>query len=112
MTAVPREYRYGECRLLGHSWHIVPSDWTPSFGVPMTARCERCNLERREIVQRNTGEVASRRYVYPEGYLFGRDPDALPGEPLRRVDFRLAWLDDQIVQMKQRQQRQRRRRSA
>ena len=65
----------------------------------MTVRCERCDIERRDTVNRHTGEVESRRYQYPTGYLFSRDTDTevLP----RRVDFRLAWLDEHIEQGKE-----------
>lgn len=92
-----RGYSFGSCRLLGHNWHVVPSDWTPLFGVPMTTRCERCNIERRDSVNRNTGEVQSRRYVYPAGYLFAHDNGT---ELPRRVDFRVAWLEAEIGVMK------------
>lgn len=87
-------YEYSECRLLGHSWHVVPSDWDPRYGLPMTTRCERCNIERRDEINRNTGEVEARRYQYPTGYLFERDTDdeQLP----RRTDFRRDWLDRQL----------------
>ncbi len=106
MSAVDRSYRYGSCRLLGHSWHVVPSDWTPMFGEAMTTRCERCDIERRDSVNRNTGEVQARRYTYPEGYLFQRDNDEqqLP----TRVDFRLAWLDGVIDEQRERRNRRRR----
>jgi hypothetical protein len=61
----------------------------------MTSRCERCDIERRDEVNRNTGEVEARRYQYPEGYLFTRDADdeVLP----RRVDFRLSWLESEVA---------------
>ena len=95
-----RGYNYGACRLLGHLWHIVPSDWTPLFGTPMTCRCERCDIERRDCLNRNTGEVASRRYVYPTGYLFHHNGS----EPPRRVDFRLAWLEGEVTEMQKRRQ--------
>lgn len=86
-------YAYGDCRLLGHFWHVVPSDWTPAFGEPFTVRCERCDIERRDSLNRNTGEVQSRRYTYPVGYQFvGIDAELRP----RRDDFRLAWLIDNI----------------
>lgn len=93
-------YRFAQCRLLGHAWLIVPSDWQPRYGAPMTARCERCDIERRDEINMHTGEVEARRYTYPDGYLFSRDHDA--DEPPRRVDFRLAWLDDQIAEMRSR----------
>lgn len=99
MTETPTGYQYGECRLLGHAWHTVPSDWTPQYGVPMTVRCERCNIERRDSVNRYTGEVESRRYEYPDGYLFSRGPDDLDFEKPRRVDFRLDWLNEHVANM-------------
>jgi len=85
---------FSVCRLLGHMWHIVPSDWVPQYGEPMTARCERCDIERRDSVQRNTGEVIGRRYTYPKGYQFSKDGDG-PDLPTR-TDFRLAWLEQHI----------------
>lgn len=99
-------YRYGTCRLLGHSWHVVPSDWTPLYGEPMTTRCERCDIERRDSVDRRTGDVLSRRYTYPDGYLFERDFDdeTLPA----RTDFRVAWLDGMIDEQRERRNARRR----
>src|SRR5262245_41846360 len=97
-------YGFGLCRLLGHLWHVVPSDWTPTFGVPMTVRCERCDIERRDSVNRQRGDIEARRYLYPAGYQFHhQDPDdQLP----RRIDFRLAWLEGEITEMrKQREAR-------
>jgi hypothetical protein len=91
-------YSYGSCRLLGHAWHEVPSDWTPTFGVPMTVRCERCDMERRDSVHRSDGTVLSRRYTYPTGYTFTkRDDVTVP----RRDDFRLAWINDAIAKSRQ-----------
>lgn len=90
---------HAQCRLLGHMWHIVPSDWTPSHGFPMTCRCERCDIERRDTIHQNTGEVANRQYRYPQGYQFKKDLD---GEVLpTRTDFRLAWLEAYITTHKQ-----------
>ena len=105
MTLHPlvKGYNYRDCRLLGHLWHVVPSDWTPSFGVPMTVRCERCNVERRDTLNRNTGAIESRRYVdIPHDYHFHRNGIDLP----RRDDFRLAWLEGEVTALrKQRQER-------
>lgn len=98
------QYAYGACRLLGHSWHEVPSDWTPAFGVPMTVRCERCDIERRDSLNRNTGEVLARRYTYPQGYNFHRDNGT---ELPRRDDFRLAWLEGVITEGRKQRTRER-----
>jgi hypothetical protein len=88
-----RGYAYGMCRLLGHAWHHVPSDWKPEFGEPMTVRCERCDMERRDSVERGTGYVLSRRYTYPLGYQFtDREADDRPS----RATFRASWLDDEL----------------
>jgi hypothetical protein len=91
-------YEFQQCRLLGHLWHIVPSDWQAHIGVPMTVRCETCNMERRDQIATNTGEVVSRRYVAPDRYYFHRDTDdeQLP----TRTDFRMVWLEREIDKMK------------
>lgn len=100
MNRLVTGYKFQDCRLLGHLWFVVPSDWTPEYGIPMTCRCERCNIERRDSISKNSGEVESRRYVYPDGYLFRRDVD---GEALpRRTDFRLAWLNREVDQLSKR----------
>ena len=93
MNPYVKGYAYGACRLLGHMWHVVPSDWTPSFGVPMTVRCERCDIERRDAVDRHSGIVQARRYTYPKGYNF-RHEEGL--ELPNRADFRVAWLEGVI----------------
>lgn len=99
MNPYVKGYRFRDCRLLGHLWHVVPSDWNPEYGVPMTTRCERCNIERRDSVNRNSGEVEARRYVYPDGYLFKTDEDG-PDLP-HRSDFRLAWLTAEVSKVRQ-----------
>jgi hypothetical protein len=80
-------------------WLIVPSDWTPKFGLPMTVRCERCDIERRDTLGRNSGEVESRHYTYPTGYQFHRDNGT---ELPTRSDFRMAWINGQISEMRKR----------
>ena len=96
-----RGYQYATCRLLGHQWHIVPSDWTPQFGSPMTCRCAICNIERRDTLGSNTGEVLGRRYTYPTGYQFSRDGNDAVVLP-SRTDFRLAWLEGEVADMRKR----------
>jgi hypothetical protein len=95
--SAPTWGQYSECHgLIRHAWHIVPSDWTPVGGEPFTVRCERCNTERRDTIGRNTGELVSRRYVYPDGYLYGRD-DYKPTAD----EVRLMWVTRHIEQARQ-----------
>lgn len=85
--------QYSECHgLIRHAWHIVPSDWVATLGgEQMTVRCERCGTERRDTIGSNTGELVTRRYVYPDGYLYGRD-DYKPNAD----EVRLMWITRQI----------------
>ena len=77
---------YVRCRTLGHSWFDYDSNWTPSFGIPMTLRCERCGTERRDTVS-DFGKLLGRRYYKPDNY------DRRKGEAaLTRSDFRLVLL--------------------
>lgn len=78
--------QYGDCRRLRHAWFDVPSDWQANFGIPLTVRCQRCGAERRDQAGPNTGELVSRRYVYPEGYSYPR------GEAPTANDFRMMYV--------------------
>lgn len=102
MNPYVSNYAYSDCRLLGHLWHVVPSDWKATIGHPMTVRCERCNIERRDQIGSNTGEVVARKYQYPEGYLFHRENGT---ELPRRDDFRLAWLEHEVTKVRQHRKR-------
>lgn len=108
---IPNSYQYRDCRgMLRHAWHEVPSDWaeaSPLLGQPFTVRCERCDTERRDIIGDNTGELVSRRYVYPHGYHIDKTDAGLPNI----TDFRVAWLEDLIERQKaERSKRQARKR--
>ena len=97
---IPNDCAYNDCRgMLRHSWHEVDSVWAhEGDGTPFTIRCERCGTERRDVLGTNTGEVVSRRYVYPVGY-------HIEGENRPKiVDFRLSWLSDHLEQMRERRQ--------
>lgn len=108
---IPAGYKYAECRgMLRHAWHEVPSDWTnnmgPSEGVPFTVKCERCDMERRDILGTNTGEVVSRRYIQPVGYhIDSADPDERP----TIVDFRLDWIERNVAAVKEAKRAEQRR---
>lgn len=64
-------------------------------GEQMTCRCERCGTERRDVIGTNTGELVSRRYVYPDGYLYGAD-DYKPTAD----EIRLMWVTRHIERAK------------
>jgi hypothetical protein len=66
----------------------------------MTLRCERCDMERRDTLNVNTGDIVQRRYVQPEGYHIQRNgpDDELP----RIVDFRLAWIERHVDEVRER----------
>jgi len=88
--------------MLRHAWHSVDSNhWTrpmnashASEQVPFTIRCERCDTERRDVIDSN-GEVASRRYVYPPGYKIHQEE----GAPKIR-EFRQQWLMETVREMR------------
>lgn len=78
--------QYIRCRTLGHSWFDYDSTWTPTFGVPLTLRCERCSTERRDTIN-EWGTLLARHYYKPKNY------DRVRGEPsLSRADFRTMLL--------------------
>lgn len=75
------------CRTLGHSWIDYDSNWKPMFGMPLTLRCERCGMERRDTIDMG-GNLNGRHYTRPEGYLFTR-AEEVP----TRSQFRLMLLN-------------------
>lgn len=57
------------CRDLRHPWVHDATYLVDPDVVERHLSCPRCGTVRIETVVRSTGEVARRRYVYPEGYL-------------------------------------------
>jgi hypothetical protein len=91
-------YTYFRCRTYGHAWFEYDSlGWTPSFGVPMTLRCERCGSERRDQVSRVTGDLVARNYSYAPGYQWSRDVDTDEPRPKTAV-FRLMVLTNNAAE--------------
>jgi hypothetical protein len=74
------------CRTLGHSWFEVDAPWTPEWGTPLCVRCERCGMERRDIIN-TRGDIGRRYYIRPDGYGLARDE----WKPTR-AEFRLMVL--------------------
>lgn len=82
---------YTRCRILGHAWFDVDSDWEPFAGTPLTVRCERCMTERRDSVSNSTGELIGRHYVYAIGYQLKKN-DPRP----TKNDYRLILLQKRL----------------
>jgi len=83
-------YTYVDCGALGHNWDLVDSlHWVPAWGEPVTFRCMRCGMERRQMFKRGTDQALGKpRYIQPPGYKFA------VGERPRRVDFLLMMIDE------------------
>jgi hypothetical protein len=80
----PSRESFVRCRTLGHSWFDYDSNWKSEFGMPLTVRCERCGMERRDTVAHATGELVARHYTRPDGYAWTQAPT--------RSEFRLLLL--------------------
>lgn len=88
---------FRKCRTLLHSWDHVPH---PSVLAPRALtlespsaldvwfRCTRCHTHRRDTIDRTTGDVIARRYLYAEGYRHSYGD----GEAPMRSEWRLAYL--------------------
>jgi hypothetical protein len=106
-------YGYRRCRLLSHSWDEIDSThwavgavWQRTC-VPMTLMCQHCSMERRDVIEKGTADVVARRYVQPPNYRMNKADYG--GERPKRGDFRLAWLNDHLIEL--RKERQDRRQS-
>lgn len=88
--------RYTRCRTYGHAWFEADSNRTLSAvrATPVTLRCERCMTERLDLIDAN-GDLASRRYVYPDDYRYATG--TLPA----KGDFRLALLALRLQETRQ-----------
>jgi hypothetical protein len=66
----PLREQFVECRTIGHAWEsFIPFDMrAPQIGYRLSVRCTRCPTERHDLVNRITGAVVQRQYVYPDGY--------------------------------------------
>lgn len=82
---------YLRCNTLGHSWFDYDSTWTPQFGLPLTLRCERCGMERRDTI--NTyGSLLARHYFRPPNYQYPK------GSRPTRDEFRVMLLTQRIAE--------------
>jgi hypothetical protein len=98
-TTVDHEHQgYLRCNTLGHSWFDYDSNWTPMFGVPLTLRCERCGMERRDSIN-HYGELLNRHYTRPPGYQYAK------GTRPTRSEFRVMLITQRIAESKKRRRK-------
>lgn len=95
-----------QCRTLGHAWREVDdeadhtSSWFSGANRPnavvlpvvlplisLHVECQRCGMLRTDVLHGVTGELRSRRYKYPSGYLYSKGTPCPP-----RSTFRLQLL--------------------
>jgi hypothetical protein len=62
------------CRTYGHSWdEFYPNNMgEPEYGWRLSLRCTRCTAERHDTID-SIGQIAARRYIYPDGYQMKAD---------------------------------------
>lgn len=71
---IPDREEFVRCRSLGHSWDDYnPPKLRPLHGFILAFRCTRCTTERHDAIDRRSGELTGRRYLYPDGYKTTRD---------------------------------------
>lgn len=69
--ASKKTVEYIECKTYGHSWdeyNARYADAAPRGTDRLTLRCTRCGTTRHDTFDKVTGEVETRKYVYPSGY--------------------------------------------
>lgn len=93
MAEFSAERAQEKCNTIGHAWEeTMDSSWRSELGVPLTLLCQRqCGAQRWDVVDPQTGDLVSRRYIKPKGY------SAYPkGERPSRSDFRRMLLASKI----------------
>jgi hypothetical protein len=84
-----------DCRDRGHAWFDdrgAPALRRSSGGLVLRSlRCQRCKTLREDSIIATNGEVHSRRYEYPEGYLFTRGTEYVAKSEVRKLAVRAAF---------------------
>jgi hypothetical protein len=57
-----------ECRSLMHAWNFIETHVMKGGILQIKLQCMRCTTYRYDQVERFSGEVIRRQYVYPSGY--------------------------------------------
>lgn len=88
------------CRTLGHSWDVIDATSNGKFGGnPMWLRCQRCDTERHDSINPNTGDLYTRQYVYLDSYRHAFDTGFQDAAPTR-TDFRRMLLEEAIIRQR------------
>ena len=96
-TADHERLGYLRCNTLGHAWFDYDSNWTPQFGTPLTLRCERCAMERRDSIN-DHGDLLTRHYTRPPHYRYPKG-----GRPTRS-EFRVMLLVQRLNEQRESRQ--------
>jgi len=73
------------CRTIGHSWKPINAERKPSWGTLLVIQCVNCHTKREDTINR-FGEVSTRNYIHPDGYLIpGKREDKPNRMQYRRV---------------------------
>lgn len=79
---------FGLCRTLNHAWTPEGPVRRQGGVVLVSLRCTVCTTMRRDTILLQTGEVITRSYYHPEGYLMPRGE----GPSFSKQDFRREWV--------------------
>ena len=104
-TADHERIGYLRCNTLGHAWFDTDSTWKPQFGTPLTLRCERCGMERRDSIN-DRGDLLNRHYTRPPHYRYPKG-----GRPTRS-EFRVMLLTQRLVEQRESRQSKQARKAA
>ena len=90
-TATHERLGYIRCNAIGHAWHDYDSNWKAEFGTPLTLRCERCGMERRDSIN-NYGDLLTRHYYRPPNWKYPKN------QRPTKAEFRVLLLAQRIAE--------------
>lgn len=77
------EIQFVTCRTFRHAWDDAPPTTPSKVKFGFVLRCTRCATERHDEIDRRTGELVHRYYVYPTDYKYAGDGDSPTMDELR-----------------------------
>ena len=90
-TATHERLGYIRCNAIGHAWHDYDSAWKPQFGIPLTLRCERCGMERRDTIN-DHGLLLGRHYYKPSKWKYPKH------QRPSKAEFRVLLIAQRIAE--------------